>query len=340
MLSLAVLPSPARAADPSTPALPPVAAQVPYTPGDLAALGAALDAALASAQVAADSVTRAAIRDIAVQRALDAAAEQVDAAQGALGEQVRTAYMRGPVDPINAMVSGLMPYDLALATHATAAKVGVDAELVSQVGDAKAALADLQQRTSGRRSALVKRALVAQAAFDQARSLLASARAAYAANQAVLAQLNSVAAMLDSSGQAVAFAVAPAVTARGRDAAAAEAPVVAALESVPYGQLPQGFGETGQSISGIASWYGPGFVGSPTSSGAPYDPERLTAAMLVVPLGTVVRVTSLVTGRSVCVLVNDHGPYVAGRVIDLSHAAAGAIGVSLGPVRVDILARA
>ena len=91
-------------------------------------------------------------------------------------------------------------------------------------------------------------------------------------------------------------------------------------------------------LSGIASWYGPGFVGHPTSTGVPYDPERLTAAMLDVPLGTVVHVTSA-DGNSVNVLVNDHGPYVTGRIIDLSHRAAQVLGIGLGPVTVEVLAK-
>ena len=98
----------------------------------------------------------------------------------------------------------------------------------------------------------------------------------------------------------------------------------------------------GHPQSGIASWYGPGFHGHQTSSGAIYDQDGLTAAHPTLPLGTRARVTNLDTGKSVEVLINDRGPFAKGRVIDLSHAAAREIGM-LGPgtasVRIDVVAR-
>jgi rare lipoprotein A len=69
---------------------------------------------------------------------------------------------------------------------------------------------------------------------------------------------------------------------------------------------------------GQASWYGPGFRGKPTASGATFRPGRRTAAHKTLPFGTVVKVTRLDTGASVRVVVTDRGPFVAGRVIDLS----------------------
>ncbi len=93
---------------------------------------------------------------------------------------------------------------------------------------------------------------------------------------------------------------------------------------------------------GVASWYGPGFHGERTSSGEVYDQEELTAAHPTLPLGTLVRVTNLDTHRSVDVRINDRGPFVKDRAIDLSHAAAHAIGM-LGPgtaaVRIDVIER-
>ncbi len=94
------------------------------------------------------------------------------------------------------------------------------------------------------------------------------------------------------------------------------------------------------SVEGVASWYGPGFHGHRTSSGAVYDQEDLTAASILFPLGTHLLVTNLANNRSVEVTVNDHGPYVKGRQIDLSHRAARLLGV-IGPgtarVRMDVL---
>jgi rare lipoprotein A len=94
------------------------------------------------------------------------------------------------------------------------------------------------------------------------------------------------------------------------------------------------------SITGVASWYGPGFHGHRTSSGAVYDQEDLTAASTLFPLSTHLLVTNLANGRAVEVTVNDHGPYVKGRQIDLSRKAARVLGV-IGPgtarVHMDVL---
>lgn len=74
--------------------------------------------------------------------------------------------------------------------------------------------------------------------------------------------------------------------------------------------------------SGKASWYGPGFAGKPTASGVPFRPTAMTAAHKTLPFGTIVKVTRVDNGKSVEVVINDRGPFVEGRVIDLSKAAA------------------
>ena len=91
---------------------------------------------------------------------------------------------------------------------------------------------------------------------------------------------------------------------------------------------------------GTASWYGSDFVGKPTASGEPYDMYDMTAAHLTIPLGSYVRVTNLRNGRAVVVRVNDRGPIVAGRIIDLSYGAATALGYDkrgLQRVRLDLV---
>jgi len=73
---------------------------------------------------------------------------------------------------------------------------------------------------------------------------------------------------------------------------------------------------------GVASWYGPTFHGGNTSSGEPYDMYAMTAAHKTLPLPCYARVTNLRNGRSVVVRINDRGPFVANRLIDLSYSAA------------------
>lgn len=80
-------------------------------------------------------------------------------------------------------------------------------------------------------------------------------------------------------------------------------------------------------LEGIASWYGVDFNGRLTASGEVYDMYEMTAAHKTLPLGTVVKVHNLDNGKTATVKVNDRGPYVAGRVIDLSRKAARALGM-------------
>jgi rare lipoprotein A len=91
---------------------------------------------------------------------------------------------------------------------------------------------------------------------------------------------------------------------------------------------------------GTASWYGEYFDGKPTASGEPYDMYDMTAASLTIPLGTYVRVTNLHNGRAVIVKVNDRGPVVPGRIIDVSYGAARALQFKdkgLQRVRLDLV---
>ncbi|HKN85590.1 MAG TPA: septal ring lytic transglycosylase RlpA family protein, partial [Nitrospiraceae bacterium] len=85
--------------------------------------------------------------------------------------------------------------------------------------------------------------------------------------------------------------------------------------------------DIGMKERGIASWYGEDFHGWVTASGEPYDMYGLTAAHRTLPLGTIVRVTNAVNGRHVVIRINDRGPYVNGRILDVSYAAAKQLGM-------------
>jgi rare lipoprotein A len=89
---------------------------------------------------------------------------------------------------------------------------------------------------------------------------------------------------------------------------------------------------------GLASWYGEPFHGRTTASGEVFDMEALTAAHRTLPFGTVVEVLNLDNGRSITVRINDRGPFVSGRIIDLSRRAAGEIDmIGAGVVRVRVI---
>lgn len=81
---------------------------------------------------------------------------------------------------------------------------------------------------------------------------------------------------------------------------------------------------------GVASWYGRRYHGQKTSSGETYDMYAMTAAHTTLPIPSYARVTHLGSGRSVVVRINDRGPFHAGRVIDLSYAAASRLGIVQG----------
>lgn len=90
---------------------------------------------------------------------------------------------------------------------------------------------------------------------------------------------------------------------------------------------------------GVASWYGRRFHGNPTSSGETYDMYAMTAAHPTLPIPSYARVTRLATGQSVVVRINDRGPFLHGRVIDLSYAAAHRLGyVNAGKTEVEVVA--
>jgi rare lipoprotein A len=93
-----------------------------------------------------------------------------------------------------------------------------------------------------------------------------------------------------------------------------------------------------QVQTGVASWYGHPFDGRLTASGETYDMEKMTAAHRTFPFGTVLRVESLANGSTTEVRINDRGPFVQGRIIDLSHAAAQAISMpGVANVRLQVI---
>jgi rare lipoprotein A len=94
------------------------------------------------------------------------------------------------------------------------------------------------------------------------------------------------------------------------------------------------------ALVGVASWYGPRHHGRPTASGQPFDMNALVAAHRTLPLGSRVRVTNLDNGRTVVVQIVDRGPYVRGRLIDVSQAAAEALDMldrGTARVRLEVL---
>ena len=104
----------------------------------------------------------------------------------------------------------------------------------------------------------------------------------------------------------------------------------------PAASLPA---EPQEIARGLASWYGEGFHGRLTASGERFDLKGLTAAHRTLPIGSRVRVRNLATGQEVVVRINDRGPHIGGRIIDLSRAAAAQIGLLGSGVAAVVLLR-
>lgn len=120
------------------------------------------------------------------------------------------------------------------------------------------------------------------------------------------------------------------------------APALSRVEGMPEPVRPAApqVGVVTSTLTGTASWYGPGFHGRRSASGEVFNQNDLTAAHRTLPFGTRVRVTNLRTGQQVVVRINDRGPFSHGRIIDLSAAAAGQIGLrasGVGRVQLEVL---
>jgi rare lipoprotein A (peptidoglycan hydrolase) len=310
----------------------------PVTSKDLPRLTTELAHVTARAEQLAAALDRAVAQDGGLRVAYDRAVQARAEAQQVLGVRARQVYMASGSVPLGSWMSRLAAPDLQNLAHAgQRAALEVDRGLVEDVTARTRQLARLQRQADAFRRRLQPQV---QAVLDQqekARELLAQAEALAAAEHAaeVLAQLQAQRSVLDDVSTRVAIVLTPGQARRAQRALEREEPVVRLLEAsgsaYPFGYVP-----TGVVIQGAASWYGPGFVGNPTASGAPYDPERLTCANKELPLGTVIRVSR--AGLAVSCLVNDRGPYVDGRVLDMSRAGSRALGYSgVATVTIEVL---
>ena len=320
-------------------------------PGSAAAAGPAVSLEQASARAASLStqLEQAAARDGGYRVALERLEREHELAQARLDASVRAVFTTRRLDPLAGFTSRLAATGLRrLSDSGASAAVRVDRDLVDAVAGRADAAAALRAEAGRARARLSDRAAAALQAQELARRLLAQARARLvsaaldtqrrAAEQARLAAVEVVldVASAVTTTALTTTALTPSQTRRSRRSAEREAPVLALVEAAGNG-YPAGYAPTGEVLTGLASWYGPGFVGSPTASGTPYDPERLTCAHKTLPLGTVVRVSA--NDRSVSCLVNDRGPYVGPRILDMSRAGSRALGYDgVQRVVVEVLA--
>jgi rare lipoprotein A len=310
----------------------------PLTAADLPRLTQELQAVTAHAQQLSAELDVAAQRDGGLRVAFGRLEEAKQEAQRSLDRRARQVYMATTPTPIGDWETALAnPTLKELSRRGARAALSVDKGLIEAVTSQAAALKALQKQADAFRAGLLLQAQGVLADQDHARELYGQAKVlADAAHEAEIARaLEAQRALLDTVSTTVTLALTPAQTARSRSALSNQAPVIDLLERTGSG-IPDGYTTGGQTISGQASWYGPGFVGRPTASGAPYDPERLTCANKELPLGTVIHVAA--NGFEINCLVNDRGPYVGDRILDMSRAGSRALGYSgLAQVTIEVL---
>ena len=278
------------------------------------------------------------------------AADTLAAARRRMRARAVTAYMRGTGADVAALAAPSAYLDVVAAKErevmaryraAVRAADGQrrDAEAArGGLRSAQAALAAVQAELDTRIAAADARRAAEQRRANQARSAALARRAAAGAEARRRALAASVGA---SPGRYAPSPLDPnALLPRHRAATERQ---LALMRRIPFGPLaelgglPAGLVATGRRVEGNASWYGPGFNGRPTASGAIYDQEAWTVASRDLPLGTIVAVSR--GDRRVLLLVNDRGPYVDGRVLDLSAAGARALGVGgVAPVSAEVVA--
>jgi len=257
--------------------------------------------------------------------------ERVGAARDALAARTRAVYQAGPAGLLEVMLSAGNPSDVMMVQRV------IDQQILGDVDEIAAALDDASEaqlsseEIERRKEDLRRRAHRLEPMLQELAILLARADdAARRAGQDVRA--------LD----------------RERRELSRAAEEVADLGSLALGgvdqskllemlgpdggrgcDIPEDLEQTGKGFSGVASWYGWEFAGRPTASGAIFDPRLFTAAHKTLPFPTFLHVEH--AGRCATVLVNDRGPFIEGRVLDLSKGAADYLGVGLNEVSAEIL---
>ena len=241
-------------------------------------------------------------------------------------ERAIEAYKRGSVTRLAMLLSADTLGELMTMAEATFSAGEIEGEAVERLEAARIEVEAAQAKLDERKQFLLANQAAAQVLADQISDTIA-------ARSARLGEMTDRIAELEEQAREAAL-----VASAAQNIDVGEELLKILQPSGPSDDIPNGFASTGVTFEGIASWYGPGFEGNPTASGQIFDPSLYTAASKELPLGSWLHVSH--QGRGVVVLVNDRGPYVDGRILDLSHAAAQAIGITgLGWIKATILVK-
>lgn len=245
-------------------------------------------------------------------------------ARGIYIDRAIEAYKTGSVTRLALLLSADSLGELMTMAEATLSAGEIEAEVVAELEAARTKVEAAQARLDVRKQALL-------AAQNEALTLTGQIGDTIEARRSRLAAMTEQIVELEAQAREQAL-----VASTAQNVDVGEELLKILQPSGPSDDIPDGFASTGVTFEGIASWYGPGFEGNPTASGQIFDSRLYTAASKELPLGTWLHVSH--QGRGVVVLVNDRGPYIDDRILDLSHAAAQAIGITgLGWVKATIL---
>lgn len=263
------------------------------------------------------------------------AEDRVEAARLRLSQRARRAYMTGGGKQVAVLLRAQTFLQLLSFSRILGATLQADAAAHREMVAARDGLEQQRGFVGTQRQDLLEATRRLSAVRTEIQSALASEQAILSSAQAELDRLLA-------ARRRAATRASPAVEARRAARQVILDQRLAALlawYAPGYGTepfMPPNLKGTGIVTSGLSSWYGPGFDLRRASSGATYHMNQLTAASLVLPFGTLLKVT--MGTKSAVVVITDRGPYIAGRVLDLSWGAAEAIGLSgVKQVRMEIL---
>lgn len=256
---------------------------------------------------------------------------EVEAARDALAARARAVYQAGPAGLLEIMLSAGHPSDLAMVQRVIDDQILGDVDRIADALDEAADTVEAGDEVERLKEDLRRRAERLEPLLQELAILLGHAQDAARRAGEEVRELERQRRELSRAAREVADL---------GNLALGGVDQSELLEMLgPDGgrgcDIPEALSPTGKGFTGVASWYGWDFAGRPTASGAIYDPRLFTAAHKTLPLPTFLHVKH--AGKCATVLVNDRGPFIEGRVLDLSQGSAEYLGVGLNEVAAEIL---
>lgn len=267
--------------------------------------------------------------DEAARRWMDLRLREIEArvaeqeADLTFSDRVRSAYIAGAGHAIELVLGAKDLHEVAARLPYVTSALAVQRLDVRELAERREALEDVLRGAADAQQDLLRTEDKLAALRTRIETRLARAEAAVRSNTAALAALGEVRAHYEGTVDRVAGATRTIRHRKGEEMFRAAAPFLGPRANC---SVPKGLRSTGDVISGNASWYGNAFRGKPTASGAIFYPERYTVAHRTLPFGLFLLVR--MGNRCVVSFLNDRGPYVDGRILDLSYASAQAVGLT------------